>query len=151
MRILQQRLTKINITLWSIIFASQSVIAITNDISDETAVMQLYSGEAVRKNRNVSNQLPNKSASALLWQQYKNKQTSGSWKALWDQDTSVPLRIYGSGLLAPNSVQSVDVAAIFAKDFLVQQIVLLASGSKILDFTLVSNEVHNGVRVVGFQ
>jgi hypothetical protein len=151
MRILQQRLTKINITLWSIIFASQSVIAITNDISDETAVMQLYSGEAVRKNRNVSNQLPNKSASALLWQQYKNKQTSGSWKALWDQDTSVPLRIYGSGLLAPNSVQSVDVAAIFAKDFLVQQIDLLAPGSKIQDFTLVSNEVHNGVRVVGFQ
>jgi MYXO-CTERM domain-containing protein len=63
----------------------------------------------------------------------------------------VVLRIYGSGLYAPGSVASAPVAASYAWELLTRHLDLLAPGARAADFVLVANEVHRGVRSVGFH
>lgn len=87
---------------------------------------------------------------ARAWRQFEAA-VGGSWRGLWDRDTVVPLRIYGSGLYAPGSVANASVAAGFSRELLVRFVDLLAPGTQPTDFVLVANEVHNGVRTVGFH
>lgn len=74
----------------------------------------------------------------------------GLAQSSWDRATGVPSRIWGRGLEVPDSVARADVAAAAAWRFLVEHGELLAPGSTISDFELVSNVERNGLRVVGF-
>jgi hypothetical protein len=74
----------------------------------------------------------------------------GAVDTLWDRDTGVPLRIWGAGLDMPGSVQSGAVAARHARELLAQHLDLLAPGSRIEDFELVGDDLHAGVRSLGF-
>jgi uncharacterized protein (TIGR03382 family) len=74
----------------------------------------------------------------------------GRWNAMWDRQTKVPLRIWGSGISAPRSEGNALAAEEFSRAFLAQHIALLAPGSAIEDFELASNVLSGGVRSVGF-
>lgn len=119
--------------------------------TQKSSSIQSYSGKPLRINRQVSTQLPSNPKSAQAWQEFESRHTSGQWQVLWDQDTAVPLRIYGSGLSAPDVIDSASMAASHAQQQLIQNMALLAPGSQPENFKLVSNTVHNGVRAVGFQ
>jgi len=83
------------------------------------------------------------------WAHFKSR--VGDWRALWDDNTEVPLRLYGKGIHAPSTVASAQAAAKHARAFLAEHIDLLAPGSAASDFHVVSNEVHRGLRTVGFE
>jgi hypothetical protein len=75
---------------------------------------------------------------------------TGTWQAAWDRATGVPSRIWGSGLAAPGSIASADVAAAFARAVLAAHIALLAPGASPADFALVSNTLDGDLRSIGF-
>jgi hypothetical protein len=74
----------------------------------------------------------------------------GTWQAAWDRATGVPSRIWGSGIAAPGSIASADVAAAFARAQLAAHIALLAPGASPADFELVSNSYDGDIRSIGF-
>ncbi|MCP4449465.1 MAG: hypothetical protein GY811_29640 [Myxococcales bacterium] len=74
----------------------------------------------------------------------------GTWRATWDVNTGVPLRIYGSGISVPGSVADAGTAEQHATEFVRQHLALLAPGSSPSDFRMVSNELHRGIRSIGF-
>ena len=70
---------------------------------------------------------------------------------LWDDDTGVPLRIWGAGMPAPGSVADPAVALRHARELLQQHLALLAPGARIDDLVLVSNDLSAGIRSLGFR
>jgi cysteine-rich repeat protein len=74
------------------------------------------------------------------------------WTAMWDRDTDVPVRLWGSGVFAAGSVTAPSIAEATAHDFLAKHLALLAPGAKISDFVLVANQLGGAgdVRSVGF-
>ncbi len=74
----------------------------------------------------------------------------GSWQAAWDRATGVPRRIWGSGLAAPGANSSAAVAEAFARQLLAEHIDLLAPGSSVRDFELVSDHFDGSIRSIGF-
>ncbi|MGE0866985.1 MAG: MYXO-CTERM sorting domain-containing protein [Kofleriaceae bacterium] len=83
-----------------------------------------------------------------------NKQLTAlpGWTAIWDHDTDVPLRLWGSGVTAAGAVANAATAEAAARQFLAAHIAVLAPGSAVSDFELVGNRLsRNGdVRSVGF-
>jgi MYXO-CTERM domain-containing protein len=75
---------------------------------------------------------------------------TGRWLGAFDRATGVPSRIWGSGLAAPGSIASADVAAGVARAQLAAHLGLLAPGAAPSDFELVSNQLDGDVRSVGF-
>jgi hypothetical protein len=75
---------------------------------------------------------------------------TGRWQATWDRATGVPSRIWGSGLAAPGSIASAELAAAFARAALVEHLALLAPGASPADFVMVSNQLDGDLRSVGF-
>ncbi|MEM9491598.1 MAG: hypothetical protein AAGC55_20805, partial [Myxococcota bacterium] len=73
----------------------------------------------------------------------------GTWQALWDTDTGVPSRIFGPGISMPGSVDSPELAVNYAREFLASHIELLAPGSRVDDFVVVSNHLGGGMRTIG--
>ena len=69
----------------------------------------------------------------------------GTWDALWDTTTGVPLRIYGEGIPAPGANGSADKAAAAAWQLLAEQLPMLAPGARLGDFALLTNTVHGGL------
>lgn len=88
-------------------------------------------------------------AAKHTWAQFLSD-TDGVWHSLWDSDTGVPSRIYGSGVPVPNSVAKPWVAERHALDMLGKHINMLAPGARVQDFQLVSNHLGDGIRSVGF-
>ena len=76
---------------------------------------------------------------------------SGSWRAAWDAATTVPNRIWGSGLPAPGANASPQVAEAYARQLLAEHLALFAPGASISDFVLVSNHSDGDMRSVGFR
>jgi len=74
------------------------------------------------------------------------------WHAVWDVDTDVPVRLWGSAV-APGTVANPAVAESAARAFLAAHLRLLAPGASIGDFVLVSNQVNpsGDIRSVGFE
>ena len=71
--------------------------------------------------------------------------------AIMDQDTLVPLRMWGQGQLVTGSVATPAIAEAAARQFLAQHVATLAPGSNAADFELVANVLSpGGVRSVGF-
>jgi MYXO-CTERM domain-containing protein len=110
--------------------------------------MEVASGVAQRTAVTTSGRSPRSAANA--WMRFQ-AEVGGQWTALWDDSTGVPLRIYGSGISAPGSVADPLLAARHAGDLLKRHVQLLAPGSAVTDFVMVSNEVHRGVRSVGYK
>jgi hypothetical protein len=75
------------------------------------------------------------------------------WTAIWDRDTDVPLRLWGSGVSAPGAMRDPQIAEAAARQFLIQHLRVLAPGSSAADFTVVANQLGGAgdVRSVGFQ
>ncbi len=75
------------------------------------------------------------------------------WRAIYDRDTDVPLRMWGNGIAAPGAVASATIAEQVARQFLATHIATLAPGAQTSDFVLVSNRVGGSgdTRSVGFE
>jgi hypothetical protein len=86
-------------------------------------------------------------APTAAWQKLT---AGGTWQAAWDRATGVPSRIWGSGIPAPGSVKSAEVAAAFARAQLAEHIALLAPGASPANFELVSNSYDGDIRSIGF-
>ena len=123
-------------------------------------VFEMASGAAVRRQPNVSWQRP-RAHESKAWASFTAD--NGQWRALWDSDTGVPLRIFGAGIPAPGSAASAEVAEGFARGVLARHIELLAPGSRVEDFivsgrhfdgsmrTIAMVQYHAGLRVLGGQ
>ncbi len=77
----------------------------------------------------------------------------GAWQAIWDHDRGIPLRVFGEGLPAPGANAHAGKALAIAGTVLAEQLALLAPGTLVTDFVLVSNTVHGrdgAMRTVGF-
>ncbi len=74
------------------------------------------------------------------------------WTAMWDRDTDVPLRMWGSMPRIPGAVANAEVAAAAARQFLIDHVATLAPGAKPTDFELVSNVLspRGDIRSIGF-
>jgi len=74
------------------------------------------------------------------------------WKAIWDRDTDVPLRLWSSGSMTSGANGNPAIAEAAARQFLAAHLAVLAPGAAITDFELVSNELggSGAVRSVGF-
>jgi MYXO-CTERM domain-containing protein len=74
------------------------------------------------------------------------------WTVMWDRDTEVPLRLWGSTQPIFGVVANATLAEIAARRFLDEQLAVLAPGAKSSDFTLVSNVLSpdGKIRSVGF-
>jgi cysteine-rich repeat protein len=104
-------------------------------------------GDEVRTQRRTSWTVPQ--AASRGWNTFI--QVHGTkWRALWDTDTSIPLRIYGQGIAFDEVNESSAKAEQAARQILIMHLSLLAPGSKPQDFRLVSNEADRGIRSVGF-
>ncbi len=79
------------------------------------------------------------------------KATGGSWQVKWDQDTQVPLRIFGTGIAAPGTIESGAAAQTFSRDMLARSLPLLAPGASPSDFVLAANHLGDGIRTVSFR
>src|SRR5262249_24307202 len=75
---------------------------------------------------------------------------TGSWEVRWDAATGVPSRIWGSGIPVPGAMANPDVAERAARAALADHIALLAPGSAVTDFELVSNHYDGDIRSIGF-
>lgn len=105
-------------------------------------------GSAPRAYRAVNYDIVPRAAKAA-WQKFAIA-AGGEWRSMWDAHTGVPLRIYGSGIAVPGSVDDPIVAEAASRTLLAEHIGLLAPGASFDDFQIVSNEVTNGIRSVGF-
>ena len=116
----------------------------------------LNDGTRTRVARDSSWQMP--PAASKSWESFKNSPSiadafsanPSAWKAVWDNTTAVPTRLFGKGIAAPGSMASEAVAESAAKAFLSEHIELLAPGSSLADFKTVSNHLGDGMRTVGF-
>ena len=74
----------------------------------------------------------------------------GPSQAIWDRDTGVPTRIWGAALPAPGALASAPAARRSAEGFLAAHLDLLAPGSRLEDFALVSDDLSAGIRSLGY-
>lgn len=75
----------------------------------------------------------------------------GTWYSIWDAQTKVPLRIYGSGIAALGANSAADRAERHARAVLDRHLQLLAPGAHSSDFDVALNDLTNGARTVVFQ
>jgi cysteine-rich repeat protein len=86
------------------------------------------------------------------WKTISATSKLAGWTAMWDRDTDVPLRMWGSTTPISGSVANAAVAEAAARAFLTEHLPLLAPGAKPVDFELVSNVLSpkGDIRSVGF-
>jgi hypothetical protein len=136
----------------ALLSASPSAHAVVTDgasSSPAAPALEVFAGSPARTHREVRwNRVP--AAVERLWQGFVGA-SGGTWNNLWDWDTGVPSRIYGSGIPAPGSIAKPEVAAYYALDTLARHIDLLAPGASVDDFQLVSNHLHDGMRTIGLH
>ncbi len=113
---------------------------------DRSATIELASGAPVRPQVAVSYRAP---ADSAAWNTFLTR-AGGHWQSMWDRDTGVPLRIWGSGIAAPKSMGSPAAAERAARAILAEHLALLAPGAAIEDFAVAGNVLSDGVRSVGF-
>ena len=109
---------------------------------------EMADGAAVRGHRTVRWNLPPARAAVA---HAALARSIGATETLWDRATGVPVRVWGSGVPAPGSVASPEVAARGARALLREHLAVLAPGASLDDLVLVGNHVGGGVRSVGFR
>jgi MYXO-CTERM domain-containing protein len=113
------------------------------------AGLEAADGARLRVQRTVAwNQAPRPAAARS---QAALARRIGAVDTIWDAATGVPLRVWGAGAAAPGSVASPEAAARAAGELLRAHLDALAPGSAPEDFVLVGNDLHDGVRSVGFR
>ncbi|HVV81603.1 MAG TPA: myxococcus cysteine-rich repeat containing protein [Kofleriaceae bacterium] len=135
-------------TLPALLFAADASATRQPDYLDERPV-EPAAGARGRATRTTSWDAPR--AQVKQWQAFVA--AHGSWRALWDVDSGVPLRIWGEGIPAPGANADAARAEAAARAMLAEQLPLLAPGASVDDFRLVSNVVHGDgghLRTVGF-
>ena len=110
--------------------------------------METAAGPRGRAARVVEWQAP--AASRAAWDDFVAAR--GPWRAVWDADTAVPLRMWGKGIAAPGAIASAEAAEAKAREVLAAELALLAPGASAHDFELAANVVHAGgtMRTVSF-
>jgi cysteine-rich repeat protein len=91
-------------------------------------------------------------ARAAAWRDFTARRGT-AWRAMWDRDTTVPLRVYGEGIAVPGANADAAAAERAAWTLLEEQLPLLAPGAKLDDFTLAANVAHGrgeSMRTVSF-
>jgi cysteine-rich repeat protein len=90
----------------------------------------------------------------VAWVQHGALDRAGfsGWTAIYDQDTGVPLRMWGPGQPARGTMASPAVAEAWARAFLAAHLDVLAPGATPSDFVVVANQLSPGgdVRSIGF-
>jgi hypothetical protein len=106
-------------------------------------------GARARATRVVTNKQPR--AAAPAWNAFV--QRYGDWRAIWDPETGVPLRMYGKGIEAPGAVADATIAQAAATRVLREQLALLAPGATFDDLKPLANVAHGDgtMRTVSFQ
>jgi hypothetical protein len=77
----------------------------------------------------------------------------GAWSAQWDHDRDAPSRVWGEGIAAPGANADAAKAETAARGLLAEQLALLAPGTAIDDWSLVTNVTHGDagdMRTVAF-
>ncbi|MDQ3368143.1 MAG: hypothetical protein M3680_22180, partial [Myxococcota bacterium] len=74
----------------------------------------------------------------------------GTWGVAWDSATSVPNRIWGSGIAIPGANASPAIAERAVRQLIADHLDLLSPGAQASDFILVSNHSDGDIRSVGF-
>ncbi len=78
----------------------------------------------------------------------------GQWQAIWDHDRGGPSRIFGEGIAAPGANGEPAKAESAARAILAEQLVLLAPGTSLADWSLITNTTHgraHDLRTVAFS
>lgn len=142
--------------LLTTLFISSGLIAMTTDVVraaqtldhlHEYQGLDTAFGSEARTQRRTSWVVPSRAQTE--WGAFLR--THGSqWRALWDTDSAVPLRIYGKGILAAGANGSAVKAEKLSREILATHLGLLAPGSSVSDFRLVTNEADRGIRSIGF-
>lgn len=142
------RLRSLAFTLPALLFAADAAATRQPDYLDERPV-ETAAGARGRSYRDIGWQAP--ASMARLWQDFID--AHGDWRGMWDQDTGVPLRIWGEGIPTPGASADPVRAEAAARAILAERLALLAPGAKLDDFRLVTNVVHGrtgDLRTVAF-
>jgi MYXO-CTERM domain-containing protein len=126
----------------SVVLAAAPPVAPVNESG-----LMLPSGEQITLHRRINYDVPPPMRSAFA---RLADETGTHWSGWFDAATLVPGRLFGGGVLVPGAMRSPQIAASHAKALLDRQIDLLAPGSTIADFELVSNDLDSGMRTIGF-
>jgi cysteine-rich repeat protein len=125
--------------------ASARAFAPTAEIVERA--VEPATGARSRAYRPVSDRTP--AAAARPWQRLAAE--LGAVGTQWDDDTGVPLRMWGAGIAAPGAIADAAIAAASARRVLDAHLDLLAPGAGPADFTELANLARAGVRTVVFQ
>ncbi|MCA9552248.1 MAG: DUF4215 domain-containing protein [Myxococcales bacterium] len=117
---------------------------------DRGNVLETASGVETRTGRSTGWNVP--AEAEARWNRFLEAE-GGSWRALWDADTRVPLRILGEGVAAPGATLSAEAAEEAALAFVSRHLELLAPGAAPADLVLVSDEydAQANLRTVAFE
>lgn len=86
---------------------------------------------------------------SAAWSAFEGR-AGGRWRASYDRATGVPSQIWGSGIATPGANASPVIAETYARTLLADHLALLAPGTSLADFVLVSNHSDGEIRSVGF-
>jgi hypothetical protein len=73
------------------------------------------------------------------------------WQGIRDRDTGVVVRMWGGYVEVPNAQRDDAIAERAARAFLEAHLSLLAPGSRLADFQLITNRVDGALRTIAFQ
>ncbi len=90
-------------------------------------------------------------ARSAAWNAFLMDTGSEHWQVMWDSSTAVPLRIFGKGIDAPGVMRDAEAAEKHALLWIRRHAGLLAPGVDIDHLLPVSNELSDGMRVIGFK
>lgn len=110
-------------------------------------VLELRAGDAVRAYALTVGVAP--ASRAAAWSRFAML-AGGSWDAMWDAHTAIPMAISGAGIHAPGTLASAAEAERFTRAFIAEHIALLAPGSSPGDIRLVDNITDGQMRTLGF-
>ncbi|MEZ4398667.1 MAG: hypothetical protein R3B06_01515 [Kofleriaceae bacterium] len=110
--------------------------------------VELASGDGQLVRRSVARPLPR---TASAWKLFTG--AHGTWQGLWDTASGVPLRIWGEGIATAGANADPAIAESAARQLLAAQLALLAPGTKLEHWQLVTNQAHGpggALRTVAF-
>lgn len=86
------------------------------------------------------------------WHRFRREHPNGDWRAVWDHDTGVPLRVYGGGIAVPGATKDAARGEAAARSVLDAHLDLLAPGATSGDFELSANHIDldETLRTVNF-
>ncbi|MEL6187155.1 MAG: hypothetical protein AAFU79_21215, partial [Myxococcota bacterium] len=58
-------------------------------------------GSTLRKQPRTRSTPP--AVASRAWHRFRREHPNGDWRAVWDHDTGVPLRVYGGGIAVPGA------------------------------------------------